>query len=250
MKSSNKLEMEEQITSMLEKMMREEFDDNMNKTIDTSYEVFEGRKIGKKSMSHQINQAQIFHKNNIIGRLNNQFVGIRDKMPRISNTVTYGNHMNPLNIFVANSPYFHQQHCNNNHNAQILRNQFPFNYVTNTMYCKPIIDNDRINLSDNIYSELERVLAINDKIDERLYKSIRENFINIIRTQNGSRIFQKYLKNTSVNIIRVIFMDLKDNFKFLITDLYANYFCQKLFCYLEKRERIIFLKEVDYFNLD
>ena len=246
MKSSKKLEIEEQITSMLEQMMREEFDDISNRTIDTSYENFDGRKMGKKSMSHQVNKPHGVP-NSYIGRLDQQFTGIRENMGRKSNTVTYGNHINPMNSFISNS-YFRPIY--NQYNP-IMLNQLPIsNYNRKEMYNNPIVDSNKNNLSDVIYSELERVLSLNDKIDDKLFKSLRGNFINIIRTQNGSRIFQKYLKNTSNNIIGAIFSELKGNLKSLITDLYANYFCQKFFGFLDKRDRIRFLQEVKFFKLD
>jgi hypothetical protein len=248
MKSGKKLEIEEQITSMLEQMMTEEFDDISNKTIDTSYEKFDGRKMGKKSMSHQV-QKEHGVPNTDICKLDQQFKGVRDKIGRKSNTVTLSNPINTMNNYTSNT-FFHPLPFYNRYNRMML-NQLPINnYNTNEMYYNQIVDRDKNNLSDYIYSELERVISINDKIDDILFKSIRANFINIIRTQNGSRIFQKYLKNTSVNIISAIFSELKGNLKTLITDLYANYFCQKFFGFLEKKERVRFLQEVIRFNID
>jgi hypothetical protein len=238
MKSNKKHEIEEQITSMLEKMMREEFDELSVRTVDTSYENFDGRKIGKKSVSHQVNNIRK-QPNSYIGRIEPQLNSFRENINRKSNTVTFGNQMNPMNSFIANGPFYQNRY-------PMMLNQRPCNYfMKNEMYDNVIdFGDEKNNLSDVVYSELERILSINDKIDETLFKSLRGNFINIIRTQNGSRLFQKYLRNTSINIIAVIFMELQCNFKYLITDMYANYFCQKFFGFLEKRDRLRFLKEV------
>lgn len=100
-------------------------------------------------------------------------------------------------------------------------------------------------------AELENVLKIIDCIDESLFLKLRENFLTIIKTQNGSRVFQKYLKNTSQEIVHQIFLGIKGKLYELLVDPYANYFCQKFFAFINKEDRINFINEVELlFNLD
>jgi len=59
-----------------------------------------------------------------------------------------------------------------------------------------------------INNELDVILENNgnnfEKIDEEIYSSLKGNFIKLITTQNGSRIFQKSLRKTSSHIISLI----------------------------------------------
>jgi hypothetical protein len=59
-----------------------------------------------------------------------------------------------------------------------------------------------------IHNELDVILENNgnnfEKIDEEIYSSLKGNFIKLITTQNGSRIFQKSLRKTSSHIISLI----------------------------------------------
>jgi Mg/Co/Ni transporter MgtE len=63
-------------------------------------------------------------------------------------------------------------------------------------------------------------------------------------TQNGSRVLQSVLKNTSKDVITKIFSEIANDLQALITDSYANYFCQKFFNYLSIDDRCKFLSKV------
>ena len=59
-------------------------------------------------------------------------------------------------------------------------------------------------------------------------------------------IFQKYLKSThSDEILHLIFLELSNNLEELIIDPYANYFCKKFFTFLNSKDRIDFLKNIE-----
>jgi hypothetical protein len=162
----------------------------------------------------------------------------------------------PRNSNLINITPMNSNHCINltpmgsNHNINInppMGNTFsnfsvnnPLKEDNNSVFSS----GDNGNLNDVIFSELERLLAIADRIDEKLFTRLKGNFISIIKTQNGSRVFQKYLKNTSSLILRSIFNELRYELNELMIDPYANYFCQKFFGFLEQVERLIFLKEV------
>jgi hypothetical protein len=83
-----------------------------------------------------------------------------------------------------------------------------------------------------------------ERIEENAYEKFKGNFYKIIKTQNGSRVLQKVLKNTPKNIISKIFVEIKCYLNDLIIDSYANYFVQKFFSQLNIDERLEFLEEV------
>jgi hypothetical protein len=85
-----------------------------------------------------------------------------------------------------------------------------------------------------------------------LYEKLKGNFFDAILSQNGSIELQKALKSTNSKILSKIFEEVKHNLLIkilnkipeLIIDKYGNYFCQKLFKYIESEERIRFLEIV------
>ena len=92
--------------------------------------------------------------------------------------------------------------------------------------------------------ELNSVLTKTEKIDYYIYNKLQGNFVNIIKTHRGSRIFQNYLKNTHSEIIHKIFLEVNPYLTELIIDSYANYFCKRFFNYLNQKDRIDFLLSI------
>lgn len=88
-------------------------------------------------------------------------------------------------------------------------------------------------------------LERNGKIDHYIYSLVKGAFLNIIKNQKGSKIFQKYLKSTHCDILHQIFLELKPNLEEIITDFYANYFCKRFFTYLNQKDRIDFLLAIE-----
>lgn len=89
--------------------------------------------------------------------------------------------------------------------------------------------------------ELNNALAKTEKIDYFIYNKLQGNFVNIIKTHKGSRIFQNYLKNTHSDIIHQIFSEISGVLPEIISDSYANYFCKRFFTYLNQKDRVDFL---------
>ena len=98
--------------------------------------------------------------------------------------------------------------------------------------------------SEGLIEELNAITKDADKIDYSIYKKINSRLLILIKSQKGSRILQKYLKNTQNEIIHQIFTQVKPYLIELMKDLYANYFCKKLFSYLNQKERIDFLLSI------
>ena len=89
--------------------------------------------------------------------------------------------------------------------------------------------------------ELNNALTKTEKIDYFIYNKLQGNFVNIIKTHKGSRIFQNYLKNTHCDIIHQIFSEISGVLSEIISDSYANYFCKRFFTYLNQKDRVDFL---------
>ena len=92
--------------------------------------------------------------------------------------------------------------------------------------------------------ELTTMLSKTEKIDYFIYNKLQGNFINVIKTHKGSRIFQNYMKNTHSDIIHQIFIEINPFLSELISDSYANYFCKRFFSYLNQKDRVDFLKGI------
>ena len=104
-------------------------------------------------------------------------------------------------------------------------------------------------LNENISRELEMLLIQNGFFNHNVYTILQGKFIPLMKIQQSSRILQYYLDNTPSEIIHLIFIEIKNELEDLLFDIYANYFCLKLFYFLNEDDRIIFLKIISK-NLD
>ena len=90
-------------------------------------------------------------------------------------------------------------------------------------------------------NELEVALNRAGFINYSIFMNIKPKLLSLIKTQTGSRILQNYLPKTPQQIISLIYSEIYDKANLLLLDPYANYFCLKLFCCLNKNERISYL---------
>ena len=118
-----------------------------------------------------------------------------------------------------------------NYNQNFYQNQNNYNQINyNTEY---------------ILFQLKFNLERTGKIDHYIYSLVKGTFLNIIKNQKGSKIFQRYLKTTHCDILHQIFIELKPNLEEIITDFYANYFCKRFFTFLNQKDRIDFLLVIE-----
>ncbi len=135
--------------------------------------------------------------------------------------------------------------CNNINNKFINQD---FNINNNQIHKKFFTTSipERTNMHVEILLyELNSALTKNEKIDYFIYNKLKGNFVNIIKTHRGSRIFQNYLKNTHSDIIHQIFTEINPSLIELIIDPYANYFCKRFFNFLNQKDRIDFLLSIN-----
>jgi hypothetical protein len=164
-----------------------------------------------------------------------------------------GNHSMYNNI-IDILPLLQQISKTNSINTENIQNRGnPENYLNNNLNNfnnENPLNNDLVeNINELLIRELENLLNLSDKIDENIFEKIKNNFVILIKSQNGSRVFQKFLKNTHPLIIKKIFSHIYPLLIELLLNPYANYFCQKFFLYLEKEDRFDFLKKVIFISI-
>ena len=157
--------------------------------------------------------------------------------PNISKFFQYNNNMN----FKDNNSNF--QNFNNSFYAgdkNCFHENINNNYKTNLFINNNNIINPNVEI-EILLIEIKKILNKSEKIDLMIYNKLKGKFEQIICTHKGSRIFQNYLKNTHVDILHQIFLELKNKLILLLKDNYANYFCKKFFICLNQKDRIEFL---------
>ena len=107
---------------------------------------------------------------------------------------------------------------------------------------KNIIFNIPIN--DPLSIKLESLLIKKGHFTLKIYNKIKGNIIYLMKNQQTSRILQYYLDKTPNDIIHLIFSEFSNQVDSLLLDPYANYFCLKIFYYLNNNDRIFFLKKI------
>jgi glutaredoxin len=88
---------------------------------------------------------------------------------------------------------------------------------------------------------LENKVKLADCVDEEAHIVLQGNYFTVLCSQVGSRILQKVLPHTSPCVITMIFQEIDQMIPQLMTDSYANYFCQKFFSLLNEADRTKFL---------
>jgi hypothetical protein len=103
-----------------------------------------------------------------------------------------------------------------------------------------------------IDENIENKIKSDERIEMDTFEILKDKFFKIVTSQNGSRIMQIYIFNSSAEVIKAIFTEIAHFMNEIITNIYGNYFCQKFFRVLDNDDRKIFLKKVFflYFILD
>ena len=91
---------------------------------------------------------------------------------------------------------------------------------------------------DLLLNQVHTQLAQYDQITIGMYQILKNNFVDIIKSQKGSRLFQNYLKKTDYSIIYMIYQELQYDLVSIINDMYSNYFFTKFYSCLHKKDRI------------
>ena len=159
------------------------------------------------------------------------------------NRNSFINYQNFDNSFFRESNANKFKRSRKNHNSFFAGDKIIFNpkiINQNNNFQK----NNRVNKNVEIeilLIEINKILIKLEKISQNCYNKLKGKFEQIIRTHKGSRIFQNYLKNTQIDILHQIFLEIKGKLPDLLKDNYANYFCKKFFDCLSQKDRIEYL---------
>ena len=143
------------------------------------------------------------------------------------------------NIRTKHKKAFKTTHLNLPQSSTTITNNNNFNiYFNNSNNSNS--NNNQIYLQ-NILTQFESSLSQSQCISENIFRYFQSNFINIIKTQIGSRLIQNYLPKTSPIIINKIFITIIPSLPILLCDPFATHSCLQLFFSLSSNERILFL---------
>ena len=190
--------------------------------------------INQNNYEYPFNLNQLFPNNNI-NNIPITTTPLGKKMPiRTFNFKTKQNNKNTnLCSLIKNnmnknlkSSFFNQIYYKNNNNHDKSQNNFFIN--------------------ENTPRELEGILVQQGGFSYNVYQLLKGKFIPLMKTQQTSRILQFYLDQTNEDIIHLIFLEISNDIEELILDIYANYFCLKLFYFLNKDDRMIFLNNISH----
>lgn len=81
-------------------------------------------------------------------------------------------------------------------------------------------------------------------VTQKLHEALKLYYKDLLFDQISSRTLQNMISSTSKVILEEIYKELNSDMKFILTDIYANYFLQKLFCYLPKECKLIFIDDL------
>lgn len=224
----------------------------------------------KEQISNQFNEDhsknQIFNNNSTFKNPvnnNNSNVNINNNCnnfqePNLNNNF-YNENKNIINFFLnnlhnknqINNIFITNKNKNFNENNLNQKKTIPirtFTFKSNNSNTNQNNINNNSNLKNFIYEpiakNLDSLLSIPGRITKKILSKIKEKLLFLIKNQQTSRILQFYLNHTSKNVIHLIFLEIIDKLINLLIDPYANYFCLKIFYYLNDSDRIQFLKKI------
>ena len=206
---------------------------NNNKIINNYY--------SKRKNSESINSISISTNNdkNTKPSDNMSFISIDNNFYNCNSFINYQNFDNS---FFRESNVNKYKRSRKNHNSFFAGDKIIFNpkiiNQNSNQKNKGINKNVEIEI---LLIEINKILIKLEKISQNLYNKLKGKFEQIIRTHKGSRIFQNYLKNTQVDILHQIFLEIRNKLPDLLKDNYANYFCKKFFDCLNQKDRIEYL---------
>lgn len=235
--SDGKENIEEAITNMLEKVLKEENsgEDCAAKNDETNFSIsgeempsFLQEDSSRKERKANTNKPlRSKYPSNLISeqppRFNKKFNTVNANKQRLDmkeKQIEYG-----MTFFPQNFEY-----------KPIFHSKLPYPHS----YYPPIEKNPVKELEDFA----QNVLSDADRIDIDSYNQLKGLFYKIITTQNGSRITQRVIKKTNKDILSLILNEIKDQVHEMIVDPYANYFMQKFFSALKQTDRLLFLTHV------
>ena len=174
-------------------------------------------------------------KNNIIQNVynyneNNSFFQTQNNITNISN----------ININNINIKKFNPTFSQNNYNINV---DFPSNFNNNN---NNNIKKGKKNNPTKNYNNKKKLNTYNNEIiNIKIFiENLNTPLDNFICSQTGSRMLQNNLDNFSKQIIDALIDKIKSSFQKLMSDVYGNYFCQKLYNLSNFEQRLLILESI------
>jgi hypothetical protein len=146
----------------------------------------------------------------------------------------------------------------NSYNSNDTDNMSILEDLNNFLSLKPVpkrinsnVDVKKIKSKSSLFynNDKEEICEDFENIQE-LLASINCELWTYARTQKGSRNLQKLLNKIVPDELDIILEKVKGQFAELMTDIYGNYFCQKLIQCCSAEQRMFMLKHVIIDNID
>lgn len=172
-----------------------------------------------------------------------KFERVSKKYPTISFTqcMQYNNQI--VNTIYPNyPPVFYMNNLNPQHPN--IKNTNNYNRKEKRFKTTTFLNNGVNMQVELLLYGINQDLIKNDKIDYFIYNRLKGNFVNVMKTHKGSKIFQTYLMKTPPDIIHAIYLEIKFNISDIMCDFYGNYFCKKFFGVLNKKDRVDFILSI------
>ena len=173
-------------------------------------------------------------KNNIIQNVynynqNNSFFQTQKSITNISN----------ININNINIKKFNPTFSQNNYNIKL---DFSQNFNNNNNNNKK----GKKNNPSKKYNNKKKLNTFNNEIiNIKIFiENLNTPLDNFICSQTGSRMLQNNLDNFSKQIIDILIDKIKSSFEKLMSDVYGNYFCQKLYNMSNFEQRLLILESI------
>lgn len=150
--------------------------------------------------------------------------------------------MMPLHTFNFKNNYLK----NGKDNQQSNKNGTSANVVIPIMPVKSSLTKKHKHASPFEQKEtyLNNLLLHHQTINWEIYNYIKGNFSTYIQNQQTSRLFQYYFDQTHPDITHLLFSEIYEQLNLLLLDPYANYFCLKIFHFLNANDRVLFLNKL------
>ena len=169
-------------------------------------------------------------------------------LTNIANPATTHNiPMMPLHTFNFKNNYLKNGKDNTTSHQQINQhNTTNPNVVIPIMPVKPSSTKKNKHASPFEQKEtyLNNLLLHHQTINWEIYNYIKGNFTTYIQNQQTSRLFQYYFDQTHPDITHLLFNEMYEQLNLLLLDPYANYFCLKIFYFLNANDRLLFLNKL------
>ena len=185
--------------------------------------LFKNDKINNNFLNNEIKNGLMANNFNINENINNNF--FLKSFPT-QNNITNINNMN-IKQFI---PSFNQSKNNNNLGI-------PIDFKKKKTQKNTKTKNSNKKKGHNVY--------VNEIINFNFFiENLNTPLEKFICSQTGSRMLQTNLSQFSSQIIDILIEKIKPHFEKLMSDIYGNYFCQKLYSICSTEQRILILDSI------